>query len=171
MRRSLLPLLLAFTVLCGFTLAWKEFRSTEGRFSVSMPGTPEVETREVPSDLGPLSTHVFTATEKSIPYVVAYTDYPVDSPDAEMSATILNGARDGVVKSLGATVVKEKEIQLDGHPGKDLEMTSGPLRLRAKIYLVGVRLYQVLSVAPKAGKVPKSVDRFLASFKLTEQAN
>lgn len=165
MKRTLLPLAVALTLLCGFTLGWKQFRSAEGRFSISFPETPEIEVQNVASELGPLSTHTFTATEKEIAYAIAYTDYP-DSIAPIEPAILIGGARDGVQESLGATIVREKELRLGGNPGRDIEMTTDELQVRTHIYLVGTRMYQMIAVVPKSGKAPKSVERFFASFRL-----
>jgi hypothetical protein len=169
MKRLVLPLALLFTLLCGFTLAWKEFRSVEGNFSVSMPGEVEVESQEIESEVGALPTYTFTATEKTAAYVVAYTDYPADSIGDVDPAAILDGARDGVQESLNGTIVRERNITISGHPGRDLEMKSGEMQVRSNIYLVGSRMYQVIAVVPTKGKMPKSVEKFLASFKLLKK--
>jgi hypothetical protein len=165
MKRTLLPLAIALTLLCGFTLGWKQFRSAEGRFSVKLTTTPQIEAEEIESEIGLLPTHTFTATDKGGAFVVAYTDFN-DSTATIEPAEILDGARNGVRESLNGTIVSEKEIKLNGHPGRDIVMTTDELQARTNIYLVGTRMYQVIAVSPKSAKAPKSFAKFFASFRL-----
>src|SRR5882762_8352189 len=56
---------------------WREFRSTQGRFSVLMPGTPQEQTevKEFP-EVGRGETHLFVLGSESGVYGAAYLDLP-----------------------------------------------------------------------------------------------
>jgi len=74
-----LPLAGLVILSCGLVLAqdWQRFTSTEGRFSVLLPETPEHNntTRDDPQ-WGRIATHSFDVTTFDSIYTVAYVEYP-----------------------------------------------------------------------------------------------
>jgi hypothetical protein len=60
--------------------AWKEFISNEGRFSVSLPGTPTREDRTMDSPLGPLTTRSLVLQTEMAIYYLAYVEFPQLGP-------------------------------------------------------------------------------------------
>jgi len=148
---------------------WKEFRSSEGAFSVLMPGTPEESTETLSTEIGPLNLHSFTVNQRERSYGVVYADYPealVQNTDPE---GILDGARDGAVAKVQGKLLSESFIDLDNHPGREIKVESSDrtATLRARVYLVNNRLYQTVWAGPKEDSSSEEVDRFLDSFELT----
>lgn len=152
--------------------SWKEFSSREGRFSARFPGVPTKTSFSVDTASGKLDTYSFvllTSTE----YRIAYTDFPVDL-ESQDEKLLLDGARDGGISEVKGKLLEEKDISLDGHAGRffKAELPSGRVA-RVRVYLVGNRLYQLLTIAPENSSSPNDIRlnetntaKFFDSFKL-----
>jgi hypothetical protein len=103
-------------------------------------------------------------------YQVGYNDYPESIIQPGIEGQLLDGAMNGGVQALKGTVLSEKNLTLDGFPGKEAKVkvsspTSGEFTVR--IFLVENRLYQIM-VGGTTGKIDQAgATRFLDSFKLS----
>lgn len=86
---------------------------------------------------------------------------------------LLDNAREGTLKRMHATLEKEEEISLDGHPGRRLFILPSPasdttLKARKQVYVTDSMVYQLyyISTSRKALESP-SADAFFDSFTLT----
>lgn len=157
--------------------SWKVFSSTEGRFSILLPGTPKEETEEVDTPSGKFEIHKLTLRTFA-DYGVIYADYPMQINDSATANQILDNGAKGAVAEVNSELLSMTKISLDGHPGRLLKerMRDGSI-LRAKMLLVGQRLYQVAITTPKEEGVKaeaisffdSTASKFLDSFKLTSQ--
>ena len=100
--------------------AWQEFTSAEGRFAVLLPGRPTEAVRSADSPIGKLDIHMCTLRTFA-QYGVTYIEYPKSVEDGGRVDDFLAGVRDGGVKGVNGTLAEEKEVSLDGHPGRCLE--------------------------------------------------
>lgn len=169
--RSVFVFLLVFLVGCQ-QATWEEFRSSEGKFSVLMPGRPTKQIRSVKTPSGALDAHMFLVEQGNVAYMVAYSDYPAIVIQDRPAKLILDGARSGAVRNAQGKLVGESQISLDGHQGRelDIETTEGKTVIKARIVLVGHRLYQVMVLTRKEQASSEEVKKFLDSFTLHPQA-
>jgi hypothetical protein len=146
-----------------------EFASKEGGFKVLLPGKPE--DREVRTPRGTM--HVVHLPSQAGEYLAGWIDLPLEAADAaEKIEARLDRARDGILERLKGKLVRERKIALDDkHPGRDLraEITKPQEgQIRARLYLVDRRLYQVIVVGTKAWTESKEADMVLESFQLSK---
>lgn len=147
---------------------WSEFRSDEGRFSVSMPEKPASHTSTMETPQGRFVQHVFIASPYPLVCMVAYTDFPKQTLVANDVDGFFDSIRDQFIKEVSGKLASESSVSLDGHPGREIKahMFSGELRLR--VFLVGDRMYLVsLMKMDKAFESDEAAKRFFGSFKLT----
>lgn len=143
---------------------WKEFTSKEGGFSVLMPKQPVKRKQTAPSDAGPINVYMFTVNMGVVDYGVMYHDIQGKVTDPESS---LDAARDGAVKSARGVLMTEKEISLDGNPGREIRIKARDnIIYTARIYLVRQRFYQTMVTVPEGVDVTRAARRFMDSFKL-----
>src|SRR5262245_56373453 len=157
-HRAFLALLLTLAAGCGSD--WPEYAPEGGRYKVRMPGTPS---EDKDPDL-PEGVHKVSLSQRSGNYAVAYQDLPEGGGLSVEER--LDRACDGALRSLKATEVSRKAIQLQGeHPGRELvaEYAGGTRRVRGRLFLVGRRLYQVLATGQKWWVESGAVTRFLDS--------
>ena len=145
-------------------------QSTEGGFSVAIPGAVSQEHRAQTTDVGEVTLHTFIAVrpEADTAYYVSYTDFPAASVAQADPRDVVARASHGALEALGATGLASRPLMMEGFPGWEVEGVSGPRHLRGRFFLVGPRLYQLLLLHPD-GKPPLDADRFFESFKLDPQ--
>lgn len=126
---------------------WEEFISEEGRFSVLLPGVPKEVVREIDSPYGKSQGHYFNL-QTFADFGFAYTQFPVTVEATDAAKKLLDRARDGLVAGLKGKLLEDKEISLDGHPGRFIraELASGET-YRHKVFVVGSRSYQAVFIS------------------------
>jgi len=162
---------------------WKEFRSAEGQFTVSLPGTPITDIATVGTPFGDLKSHFLVLETGTFLYYVSYVDLPAGPTTPEENKAALDQSRDRALAK--HRLISEKDITLDGIIGRELlvERNTG-LILRGRFFYAKQRLYHVIITAPfnvvfRDGKpspnakdrtdlFEKTSARFLDSFKLTK---
>jgi hypothetical protein len=144
----------------------EEFTAEAGRFKVLLPGKPDVKEMKTPAG----ALHVVQVRTKGGEYLASWIDLPLEAPDpAEKAQARLDRIRDGIVQQVKGKLVHDRKTTLDKHPGRDLEVeTTEPEKgqMRARLYLVGTRLYQVVAAGSKEWTGSEEADRVLDSFGL-----
>jgi hypothetical protein len=149
--------------------AWETFISEAGRFSAVFPGIPteNVEEGNPAANAGASGEIMLENAETNSGYVVFYQDFPT-VPDAisdEQVEMILAASRDGFVQD--NQVLSERDLELDGYRGKEIEVQMPEGYMKARMYWVGSRLYFVVGGAPtQADAIAQETDRFLDSFRV-----
>jgi hypothetical protein len=148
---------------------WKILSSQSGNYQVLMPAKTQNKTLTIPSKAGNLKAYMVTASLPSpeTAYIMSHVEYPsqVDKMDKQK---MLDDARDAVAKK-GRKIVSEKQIEMNGFPGRELVITAEEkgqnLRMDAQMFLINRRLYQLLVVSTD-GRRPENADDFFSSLKL-----
>ncbi len=153
---------------CDEAVEWQSFESEDGRFSVSFPGTPEEQVESVTTAIGTIETQFFVVTQKDMAYSVNLADYPPEVIAAEDIQQMLDGARDGAVSNVNGELLEEKELVLNGHPGREfkVKVEDEDIVVRARIYLVNERLYVVQALSTERLASSEDIEKFLDSFQL-----
>jgi hypothetical protein len=149
---------------------WMEFSSAPGRFSILFPDKPKESTEP----MGEVDAHILSL-QTFAEYSVMYADYPEPIENAAAAHNILDSGVQSAVASVNSELLETKDISLDGNPGKYLKerLPDGKV-LRAKMLLVGQRIYQIAITTPEEKDKPVESSRFydsvaskyLDSFKL-----
>jgi hypothetical protein len=96
---------------------------------------------------------------------VTFADYP-ETFLGVSAKKVLDGVRDGM-KGKDGVVKKDEDIKLDGNfPGRELRIEAGKRVIRARVFLTGTRLYQVMVTGEKQAADGKMADDFFKSFEL-----
>ena len=146
--------------------AWKYYPYPADGFGVSAPIQPSYTSQTRPTDGGNVDIHTYT-----IPLgdngVVMISSSEVRGLDKDSPKTRLQMAKSGALKAGNATLTTEKEITLGPYPGLQYEATSTQnLHVRARMYIVGNRLYQLLEVFPLESAFSADAERISTSFKV-----
>jgi hypothetical protein len=172
-KMSFLAVLLVCALLLGACAAAatpQAFKNDAGKFTVVAPVEMKESSQSVDTAVGKVDIYMFAGDGGNISYIIAYSDYPPAVANADVQS-VLDGARNGAVSNSNGTLTGETKITLDGYPGREFTMdtkdsTGRDITAKARIYLVGVRLYQVLSMAVKGDALISNMDPFLNSFAL-----
>ena len=153
---------------------WVPFKSDPGRFSIEMPGRPEISERHNTSFLGTITNHIFVAREGHEWYTVDYTDLPAVAVTFASDATIYSHAKNAVLKFTWSKERKFENATLSGLQGKHLFYDAPPVKGhpemlgQAYFFLVGKRLYVIDAIGP-ADKNEANFPRFFSSFQVEKK--
>lgn len=152
----------------------QEFKSKPGRFAVMAPVPLKETTQSIKGKFGKVEMHMFMGQQGDTCYIVSYADFPpkqAHQPDPEK---VLDGGRNGMVSNANGKLVFENKITLQGNPGRELvidakDRSGAKGTVKARLFLVKNRLYEVMVAAPKGGISGLQMDDFLKSFRLLGQ--
>jgi hypothetical protein len=156
------PLLIAQSI-------WQPFSSTEGSYTVLLPGTPTEENRDVNTQAGsiPVNTRYVVRQNEAF-YGVAYSDFPENlslnsSELNQFFSLVVSGFSEGA----GGKLLSQQNINLGNFPGREvrLQLARGGIVI-GRLYLVNKRLYQVIVVTNQERNLTKSIGGFFKSFQL-----
>ncbi len=147
------------------------FTSDAGKFSVAISGGFTQNVQSVDTMAGKIDQHTFLSTIGKITYMVAYSDYPQDVVKKDPQK-VLDLAESGAVTNVNGVLLKSTKITLDNNPGYEMLIESADqnnqkMTTKIHMFLVGVRLYQVLAIANTGDADFTVIDPFLQSFKVT----
>jgi hypothetical protein len=173
---------------CSPKFDWREVRSTADAYAVSLPGRPQIITRdiEVPLAAGAqkLSMTMTSAGVDGAMFAVGAAHLP--GPVAQNPAAVQSAMaffRDGLLRNIGITgPVREAppaalaartvtqraatSFEARGELGRPGEKPA-PARLAARIYVVDDRLYQIVAMGSAADLPDSEIENFFTSFHLT----
>lgn len=167
--------------------SWREFKSVEGRFTVSLPGPsrPAHDDRTMNTRIGKIVTHSFIIDTDMALYYVSYADFPAGTGPTtpEENKSMLDTSRDEALAG-GARLLSESDVSIGGTTARELLVAKNDLILRSRFFYVNERLYQLIMtvkpiVAFRNGKpssnatdrtelFEKASARFFDSFNLTK---
>jgi hypothetical protein len=152
----------------------RPFNSEEGRFHISLPETPKVQTFSLETPEGKAEVHLFLVElSPSEAYCVVCTDYPSTSTlDPEK---LLNSTRDSQIAAVRGKLLDSRSnpYQEDHHeyPGQsyeyEFEIADGTKLIgQTRLFLLEKRLYQVGAVGVGPLDREQIASKILYSFKL-----
>jgi hypothetical protein len=179
MRAVVLAVLVALTfVSVSFRSPadWLQFKS-DG-YSVLFPVKPTSDIKTIPSELGELKMNInmYDASKSgkkddNLVYMSMSTEYPESAIKSDMKEKLpilFRNAVDGSVKSVNGKLMSEKEIEIDGYPGREIKVDfkDGLAIINARYYLVKNRMYVVQTITFTDRFPNESQGRFISSFRL-----
>jgi hypothetical protein len=153
-------------------VAAKVFAPPGAGFRVAMPGKPQERTITWQAPEGPIEAHLFAVVQDDVRRLVSYIDRPKPLADGEVDSALEDLVKGSILSGKG-TLVAKRPIKLGDHPGREFEFDSPgpdgrPRFVRARAYLAGPRIYQVLIGGPKPKVAGAPGDEFFRSFALTD---
>ncbi|MDH4129953.1 MAG: hypothetical protein OEV44_14445 [Spirochaetota bacterium] len=170
MKRKFIALSLLLLSTLGFASKWEVYKSPEGKFSVLLPVIPGRTVRKLNKTIntagGSVDMKIFVLKSSNVIFYVSYADYPLKYIEKASSKKLLDNGRDGALNKVKGSLVSEKEISINKHPGRDIEILAKSLKLYARLYIVNNRLYQLIAIAPNKNVSVLEIKKFQKSFKL-----
>jgi len=153
-----------------YPAGWTEFAPDDGRFSVHLPGLPQSERQTFAVRGGEMVLHVFSLDHgvPSVRYAVQYADYPDQLlQETGPAEAVLKKAATVDAFNIGGTVVSQRPLALDRHPGMELQVESAERAMRIRLFLVDKRLFKLTAAWPKKRGFSAEDGLFLDSFIVT----
>jgi hypothetical protein len=151
---------------------WQEYRSGGG-FIVRLPGVPTIESQLVsnPAIGGSVTLNTATVGLKVGGYATAYADFPLNYVFPRKEA--LDGARDKIIQSLGATLREEQSLSIAGNPARDvfadIPKRGGVVRCRL-ILTAQNRLIELMYAGLEGTEASESVNYFMNSLVILNES-
>ena len=155
---------------------WREFKSPDGKFTISLPGEPQEIPVQIPTPNGNIDAKFYLVQRgEGGVFMVAATPLPGVPANADANL-ILEGSKNGMVGQFsGSKILEEKKIVYGGAPGRDitLEIPKGakapiPMNLKCRILYVDGTIYQIQAIQPLEGAMlitPEEIAGCCASLK------
>ncbi len=174
MSRHISAAIVCFLLTTTVLPAAEKVNSKEGGFTATFPAKPKQDKVEHKTPKGKLKIHQFLYTRKDdTVFGVIYTDFPKGFLDDLDARKVLDNARDGGVKNVSGKLMRDKEVQLNGRPGRsfDILVEKTGVEISTRIYFDKSRLYQVIVSSEKKGETKsRQAKAFLDSFKLMKKS-
>ena len=176
-RRFVLGACLFLLPGCGGSSALEFYGHEPGNFRILAAGKPTLTEKSVPSPAGQLAMNTAeTVDGAQIRRVVSYTDFPQATVESSGSGELLDRGIKGMKASGQWSIEGESPVTLDDHPGREVRFAIDPANAssekgvgRARVFLVGHRLYQAIMVGPASKVTEEELDRFVKSFELLKK--
>ena len=145
---------------------WVKFSPTGSPFTVMLPSEPKENKQTTESPYGPYTTYLFTSSspDREI-FLVGWVDYDPKfkfGVQAELEAN-----RDNFIKSHKAKPLSTTPVKLGTHPGIEFKAEiPGKADIVSRVYVVGRRPYQLITVTPTGRDASAGRARFFSSFRL-----
>lgn len=148
-------------------LQWKEYVSSQGKFSILLPGEPTTGYRPVGADSESSTTYVTNLIVDEKAWTVAYFDLPVAPADEPAIQKRFDRTRDHMLKMYSVKLDKEEKLTLNGLPVRSFTTKPDDQNRvqHTRIYLVGQRVYQVWALARAGDEAAAGVKTYFDSFK------
>jgi len=155
-------LLLAGTALADVQIGWNSYHDDQGAFSVEIPGAATSWSNKQENGV----IYHIKSKAGDVFYHVASFDTGMDLSGRDDTRQILDSLRDDVLKSENATPDRERSIQLNGFPGREVayRSTKDQTSWVTRIYLVKSRIYTVEAANTGSGGA-EEIARFFGSFR------
>ena len=132
---------------------WKTFEYPDEGFKIRLPAKPTEKVTPPQSNVVLSSKQYDLQRSYSVTIVSSRFSMDLESPD--LAKTVLDGGRNGAlsqIKDKDPKITRDRDITVQGHPGKFLEIeTNLDLVVRTMFLVAGDRLY-VIAVGTGKGK-------------------
>ena len=153
-------------------LASEAYTSEEHGFRIVFPVSPEVNESEFAATSGPARMIRLRAKKDSLRTsitVVAFDREPFTPAEAAYG---LDKSRDRQVAQVQGRIVSQEELELDGHPGREVVIAFGPpeqdFRYRVRTYYIGSRQFLLSVIGLSSDVASAGAEAYFTSFGLTE---
>lgn len=167
------PMAVTLLLAAGFAAAGEPGQVETAEFTARLPSGAERKDQAVDSPAGPLSIVMWQHEAQDGFVALTYVDYPPAVIRQALPQKVLDGGRDGAIANINGTLTRDVQVFIDSGaprrswPGRLIEATTPQgMTMRARIYLVDARLYQLISVFPSGKAAPAAFEALVASFKL-----
>jgi hypothetical protein len=168
---GLLALCLLLSATPAAALSWSRFDSEQGRFSVELPGHPQVNEKKSWFPVASFVSYVYRSQVRDGVFGLNHTDVPGTIMMLVGKKRIIEGTRKGLVKDVQGTEVSFRETRFLGKPAHELvydmpaQSDGRPVRGRSMIFFRNKRLY-VFSVELSEDHPEDDLSRFFDSVQI-----
>ncbi len=166
MKKFFTLIFIIFTLF--LTTILQAFTSSEGGFSIQMPGKPRLQRVNHKSAVGDVKENTYTFKTKTAEYNASFTELPDIAVSMQSDKALIGRAKEGFIKDTGAQKTDLQPVDCQGKKGEEMtyeiQNYSSVQLGKARFCIADKKLY-VIS-AKTSSKSLKAIDQYLNSFKL-----
>jgi hypothetical protein len=140
--------------------AWPEVVSSEGRFRVLMPDTPNELSVPINGQIVHTEGHAFIVRTPVAVYAVLFADFPGASTEPEMIRAAFDNGRDRALSEGKLILISEKSLSNSNMPAREYVFDDGAFIIKTRVYYVKGRLYQAIFGAPGVNGMPAAMGQY-----------
>ena len=140
--------------------AWLEVASSEGRFRVLMPDTPNEISVPINGQIVHTEGHAFFVRTPVAFYAVLFTDFPGASTEPEMIRAAFDSGRDRAMAEGKLILISEKGLSNANMPAREYVFDDGAFIIKTRVYYIKGRLYQAIFGAPGVNGMPAAMAQY-----------
>lgn len=143
---------------------WVRHDCPLGQYSVLMPDVPTVEESPADPKIGKLGGCASLVEAHGRAYMAQCSRFSLAHTDVKQE---LDAARDNLIGSLEGERLHEEDLELAGHPGREvlLSLPDGTV-MRSRYFIVDQDVFQVMAVVPRGQESSNETNEFFDSFRL-----
>src|ERR1017187_8873496 len=156
-------LILITLVSFKYSDSWVTYKSSEGHYSISFPGTPtESDDKDKTDDGKPFSIHfaTYAPTDDEV-YMSGWIDMRTFYPENKSMKQMLEDSRDGACQSMKTKSVTTLKTNLEGNPFIEFNFTSDDFTGKDRIYVINKYQYSLITIFSIKTGVPADADKFI----------
>lgn len=168
MAVGFIAVILVITGIAIWALQGSKKPVTGRSFDVTFPGTAKHEVTPGKNGNPDMKVHYVDVGKWRSFSVMHLIFNEKEGPTPESAkAKLIQNVRDDKVKSMSGKLVSEKDIVVQGHPGKEIVIEAEEWTYRARIIVTPFDLYAVQVTVPKGEPATSAaIEEFFSSFKL-----
>lgn len=143
---------------------WVRHDCPLGGYSVLMPDVPTVEESPADPRIGKLGGCESLVEAHGRAYMAQCSRFSLAHTDVDQE---LDAARDNLIGSLEGERLHEEDLELAGHPGREvvLSLPDGTV-MRARYFIVDQDVFQIMAIVPRGQESSNETNEFFDSFRL-----
>jgi len=159
---------LSFFLALSFFPSAYALTSTEGGFSIRMPGKAQLRHVDHKSAVGDVKENTYTLKSKSGEFNASFTELPDIAVSLQSDKALITRAKEGFIKDTGAQEMSFEDADCGGKKGKEMSFEiskeNATQKGKARFCVSDKKLY-VISATTQSTNL-KGIDQYLNSFKL-----
>jgi hypothetical protein len=164
-RATVLAVVFVTAVVLADSREWKEYLYADDLFAISTPFPPTVKERTAKTKFGMIVARYYNVSLGGDSGLML-TASEQHRDDHRTPPQVFTEAKQRSLAGIGATLVSEAPVSLEGNVGVQVEFESPKYRGLIRYFVVSRRFYQLMSVAPIGKEIAPETDHFFASFRL-----
>jgi hypothetical protein len=146
---------------------WKEHTVENTKFVIDLPGEPEFDSLNIPTELGIMTMNMLTVGFDEMAYLLMWVqDHPILTKKLMNSEDLLANAMMGSAMDVQGQVMEDNFIELDGHRGIEYKISfmSGQALMVCRVFIIDEDLVQIMTNGRIKDVIKKENDKFFNSF-------
>ncbi len=165
MKRALVILLGLCMAFASAQDVWKTITSTEGKFTVKMPGTPQTSTQKYTRGKYTIPTTMYIVSKPTTNFVLTSSILPAGVSD-EFVKTMFAETKTGFLQTVGGTSLTDKDGGYNGIQGRIMTFKAPNGAQGAFWMFVKNGRFYTLTLGKRSGDYADEQAKFFGSFHL-----